>query len=191
MIIKNNKFIYILLILILFLINSCNKKVKPDRAETKVLESIKNWEELSEKGYSIKYPESWILDKTGKMGSSFILFSEKTSNKDKFRDNINLLVQEITDTNLDLEQFVSVLEKQIENTITKADFIESRRIKEPNDEYHKLLYTGKQGIYNLKFEQHYRIKEGKIYILTFTCEKDEYQKYSEIGKKILASFKIE
>jgi hypothetical protein len=45
--------------------------------------------------------------------------------------------------------------------ITNGKIIESKRIKAANSEFQRVVYTGVQGQYNLKFEQDYWIPAGK------------------------------
>jgi hypothetical protein len=74
--------------------------------------------------------------------------------------------------------------------LTNSDLIESKRIKKSNAEFHKLIYTGDQGVFHLKFEQYYWVIDSKAYVLTFTSEEEKFATYSETGEKILNSFSI-
>ena len=60
-------------------------------------ESENGWKVLNETNYSIQYPDNWDLNKSGQMGSSFIVFSRLTSPQDKFRENVNLIIQRINE----------------------------------------------------------------------------------------------
>ena len=71
------------------------------------------WKSLNEKNYSIQYPVNWELNKSGQMNTSFILFSELTSEKDQFKENVNLIIQDLTGYNIDFEQYVQISENQI------------------------------------------------------------------------------
>ena len=72
--------------------------------------------------------------------------------------------------------------------ITEGKIISEERIKIGDSEYHKIIYTGKQGVFDLQFEQYYQIKNEKAYVLTLTCEKTQFEKYRKTGEKILRSF---
>ncbi len=148
------------------------------------------WSSLSGKDYSIEYPEKWDLDQSGQMGTSFLVFSELTSDNDQFRENVNLIVQDLTGHEIDLDQYVEISEAQVETMITDGTIISSNRIKSGGTEFQKVIYTGKQGIFSLKFQQHYWVENDKAYILTFTCEESEFNNFMEVGEKLLASFKI-
>ena len=74
--------------------------------------------------------------------------------------------------------------------VTNSSLISSERIKTTKKEYHKLLYTGDQGVLHLKFEQYYWLIDDKAYVLTFTTEQAKYIDFVMVGEKILNSFKI-
>ena len=57
-------------------------------------------------------------------------------------------------------------------------------------EYHKLIYSSKQGIFDLIFEQFIWLKSEKAYILTLTCKLNEFEICKKTGEKILQSFKL-
>lgn len=148
------------------------------------------WNSLNEKEYSIQYPEDWELNKSGQMGTSFMLFSQITSQTDQFKENVNLIIQDLAGHNVDLNKYVEISEGQIETIITDGEIISSNRIKNKASEFQKVIYTGKQGIFNLKFEQYYWVQNEKAYVLTLTCEEDEFNDFKEIGEKVLDSFRI-
>ena len=148
------------------------------------------WNSLNEKDYSIQYPEKWELNKSGQMGTSFILFSQLSSDTDQFKENVNLIIQDLTGHNIDLNKYVEISEGQIKAMITDENIISSNRIKNKGAEFQKVIYTGKQGIFNLKFEQYYWVVNDKAYVLTLTCEINEFNNFKGVGEKMLNSFKI-
>jgi len=153
-------------------------------------EILKGWKSLTENNYSISYPNNWELNKSGQMGTNFILFSPLSSEQDQFKDNVNLLVQDLTGHNLNLNKYVELSEGQIKTMITDGKMIESKRITTKTLDYQKVIYTGKQGVFNLKFEQYYWVVKANAYVLTLTCEESQFDNYKTIGEKILDSFSL-
>jgi len=74
--------------------------------------------------------------------------------------------------------------------ITNGKLLESKRLSKNGSEFQKVIYTGEEGIYKLKFEQYYLIKNDKAYVITLTCELDQFEAYKTIGEKILNSFQL-
>jgi hypothetical protein len=145
---------------------------------------------LNENGYSIEYPDNWDLNKSGQMGTSFMLFSKPSSSQDQFRENVNLIIQDLSGQSTSLDKYVEISEEQIKTMITNGNIISSKRLKSNGIEFQNVIFTGKQGIYNLKFEQYYWVIKQKAYVLTLTCEINEFENYKTTGEKILNSFKL-
>ncbi len=177
------KIIIVTLLLSTFI--ACGQTPEP----TKSIQGIKpNWKTLEEKNYSIQYPTDWESNQSGQMGTTFFLFSPLSSDQDKFRENINLLIQDLSGHNINLDKYTEISKKQVKALITNSTIIESKRVKNGSEEFHRIIYTGDQGIFHLKFEQFYWIKNDKAYVLTFTCEQDKFSDFSEVGEAILNSF---
>ena len=160
-----------------------------DKSKNPEKETIE-WKSLSDDKYEIKYPSTWDVDKSGQMGTSFFLFSPLTDKSDNFKENVNLLIQDLAGHNMTLDQFIELSEGQIKTMLTEGELLLSERKKDKKPEYQKLIFIGKQGIFDLKFEQFYWLINDKAYVLTLTCKKDEFDKYQEIGEKILNSLEI-
>ena len=149
-----------------------------------------NWKTIEDKSYSVKYPSDWEVNSTGMMGTSFILFSPLTETQDNFKENVNLLIQDLSAYDLNLDKYVEISVGQIKTMVTNSNILESKTIKSEFGEYQKMIYTGEQGMFKLKFEQYYWVKNNNAYVLTFTSELDKYLNYKEIGEAILNSFEI-
>ncbi len=144
------------------------------------------FETLNGENYIIKYPNTWELNQSGQMGMTFGLFSPVGLYGDQFRENVNLIEQDISSQDLDLAGYIEVSENQIKTLLQASTIIESKREKD----YHKIIYTGTMGRYKLKFHQRYWVKNGNAYVLTFTAEIGEYDNYNEIALQIMDSFEF-
>ncbi|WGK70012.1 hypothetical protein P0082_03900 [Candidatus Haliotispira prima] len=157
-----------------------------NKTETRIPGS---WKSFAQNNYSISYPGDWELNNSGLMGTSLILLSPISSGQDQFRENINLLVHDLTGFNFDLYEYAEASESQIKAVTTDARILESRIITATEaPDYYKIIYTGKQGIHNLKFEQYIWVVEDKAYILTLSCEEHQFDYYQTTGEQILNSF---
>jgi len=147
-----------------------------------------DWKMLDGNIFSIQYPADWELSQSGQMGTTFILFSPLSSTQDKFKDNVNLLIQDLSGHKLDLNKYAEISEGQVRTMITNLTLIESKRIKNGSEEFHRMIYTGDQGMFHLKFEQLYWVKNEKAYVLTLTCEEATFSDFKDVGETILSSF---
>jgi hypothetical protein len=146
------------------------------------------WKLVDHSEYSIQHPENWDFDNSGQMGTSFFVFSKQNSPQDQFKENVNLLIQDLTGNTITMDQYVAISEEQVKTMITNGNLLESKRVRSGSSEFHKMVYTGDQGIFKLKFEQYYWIRNSKAYVLTLTCEMAQFDNYKETGEKILNSF---
>jgi hypothetical protein len=164
--------------------------ISKEDSDTKNSQTNGEWKTLTESNYSVQYPPAWELDQSRQMGTSFFLFSPLESEQDKFKENVNLLIQDLTGKNINLDKYTEISEGQIKTLATNSNLIESKRIKTEPDEYHKIIYSADQGIFHLKFEQYYWVIHDKAYVLTFTSEQNKFDSFRETGEKILNSFKL-
>lgn len=154
------------------------------------MEIPNNWVLVDDPSYSLYYPDSFDLDKTGRMGLDVILLSRPTSKNDLFRDNINLMIQNLENTGIDLKQYVEISENQIKTVIPEVHILESKTQTKNNKTFHRIVYTGKQEPYSLKWLQYYWVEKNKAYVLTLTCEINQYNHYVKVGEKIINTFNL-
>ncbi|WP_107039769.1 hypothetical protein [Brumimicrobium mesophilum] len=146
------------------------------------------WKTLDKEGFSIDYPESWVLNEAGTMGTIFILFSPLSDEKDEFRENINLVTEDISAYDIDMDQYIEISTSQLKKYINNGKVIESERIDNGDLTFHKLIFSGEQGQFDLIFEVYTFLLDGTAYVLTFTTEKDQFKEFKEVGEQILDSF---
>lgn len=180
------KTIALALLLVIVISNGFTNASQP--IGTQPPQTTPGWETLDAANYSIQYPSAWQLDQSGQMGTSFLLLSPSESKEDKFKENINLLIQPLPAPDFDLDKYTQLSEEQVRTMMPNSQVIESKRMKSGKDAYHKMTFSGDQGPYHLKFEQFYWIIDNKAYILTFTSEQDKFATYAATGEKIMNSF---
>lgn len=140
--------------------------------------------------YEVQYPANWDLDQSGQMGSTFFIFSPIEGATDQFRENINLMIQDLSGHNLDLDQYTQISEQQVKVMMEGAEILFSEKQDGQVPAFHKIIYKGKQGALDLKFEQYYWVINDKAYIVTLTCDVNTFDDYQKIGETILNSFKL-
>jgi hypothetical protein len=180
-------------ILFLFLLLSiavCNQTTSGQNSATNKSEAVSGWQTLNQPTYSIQYPEPWKLDQSGEMGTSFCLFAPLKSDTDNFRTNINLIIQDLSGQNIDLNKFMEISFVQLKKMLTNYTLAESKKEKNNNGEYYKIVYSGDQGIFHLKFEQYCWTINDKTFVLTFTSKQDQFSGYLETGEKVMNSFQL-
>ncbi|MGB0840179.1 MAG: hypothetical protein ACPGXL_08565 [Chitinophagales bacterium] len=148
------------------------------------------WGNLAGQGFTIQYPTDWDIDISRAMNTNFILFSPIDSPQDPFRENVNLIIQDLSDYDFTLEQYAVLSTEQIKTMITDGKIIVNEQKGVGEKAYQKVIYSGKQGMFDLQFEQYYWVINKKAYVLTLTCTIDQFDNYQEIGEAIMDSFEI-
>ncbi|MCC6460179.1 MAG: hypothetical protein IT260_06895 [Saprospiraceae bacterium] len=151
----------------------------------------KTWRKLAHTNFKIHYPVEWALDETGVMGTSFILFAPLDSDKDKFKENINLNMVNLGGTEVvTMEAFAKAAVDQIENYIEGAKVLGTQKKERRGLWYYEIEFTGKQGQLSLHWKQQYWFKGPLVFILTFTAEETAYGKSLPLAEKMLATFEV-
>jgi serine/threonine-protein kinase len=144
-----------------------------------------DWKSLDEAEFKVKYPGDWELNQTGIAGTKFILFMP-SAQPVTFRDNINLIIQDLKGRNMDLKQFAELSKSQVKQFITNANVMTSET--SADGQKHKIVYSGSQGQMNLKWQQYYWVKNEKAYILTFTTDQNSFDKRIAAASQVMDSF---
>jgi hypothetical protein len=137
----------------------------------------------------IEYPKTWRLDTSGIMGTEFFVFSPLENETDKFSENVNGLIQDLSGQNIDLEKYKEITDKQLIELATDGVVFESVVVKTDDRNYFKILYAMTQGKFRLKICSICYIKDDKAYLLFFKRTK-QFHQYLFIIKCIFNPFYI-
>ena len=150
--------------------------------------SAQKWIKLSKKEYSIKSPADWTVDSSRQMGTDLVVFSMLENGNDKFRENVNVLIQNTAGMNMSLDKYTAISTGQIKTMATDASILESTTMKAGGATFQKIIYTATQSGFKLKFEQYYYLANKKAYVITFTTEAGKFDIFKPVGEEILNSF---
>ena len=124
------------------------------------------------------------------MMTKFILFSQQENEADLFKENINLIIQDIGKRSITLRQFAEGTQNQVESMLENSEIFVNERKEKKGSVFQRMVYSGTTSNRLLQFEQYFWVKKNLIYILTLTCDKDKFEAYQTIGEKILDSFEF-
>jgi hypothetical protein len=156
-----------------------------------------NWKTLTQSNYSIQYPTDWNLEQSKDLGELppsinylFTILSPVESKDDQFRENVNLITENLNGKQIDLLTYSRLAKAQVESGMKNAQIIEDQIVTNRLRKYYKLIWTWDYETLNLKVEQYSWLLDGKVYILTFTSEQDKFAKFKSIGESILDTFTL-
>lgn len=182
-------FLFILSILIL---GACKQKKSGDNATGAPAASITTgkWKTHKKGSVSIDYPPTWILDQSGANRTSFVILSPRESEADQFRENVNLMIQDVTAQGYTMDSYVNTSINQINKYLQSANISRTESVASPYGPCHELEYTARQQGILLQFTQRHWLIDGISYILTFTSEPNSDPRFAETSDKMFDSFQI-
>ncbi len=139
---------------------------------------------------TISYPNSYEFTDNMPGGAKFGLLSPLTSDKDTFRDNVNLLIQEIGQ-DIDVSEGLEPLKQQMSKYITNYVGIDAKIMNLPVGKAIRLEYTGNLGVMKIHWVQYMVSKNKKLYILSCTSEKDTYNQFASEFADIAKSLTLD
>ena len=153
-------------------------------------ESSAELTDFTGKNYKLQYPASWTLDTSKSFGPAIFFFSPLENPEDKFRENINVLVQDLHGEDINLSRYKEITDKQVKDLASDGEILESSILRKNNQEFYRITYTMSQGKLKVKITSVCFIQNEKAYLSTFSAETDKYDAYKPTAEKILASFKV-
>jgi len=125
----------------------------------------KEWKKIDEPAYEMSYPADWELDTSGGMGTTFYLYSPVLNEEDTFRENINLIIQDVSSYDIGLADYTKITLEQIKTLITDGKVLTNSTQSRNEKDYQRLIYNGKQGVFDLTFAQYFWVFEDEAYVL--------------------------
>jgi hypothetical protein len=122
------------------------------------------------------------------MGTELFVFSPLENETDKFSENVNIIIQNLSGQNINLEKYKQITERQLFDLANDCKVFESSIVKKNKKEYFKTTYAMTQGKFRLKITSICFIENEKAYLATFSSEFDKHEQYKNVGEKILNSF---
>ena len=169
--IKNMKFIYLAATILFLTLSSC-------QSNSQTL--------LEREDYSISYGKNYEMSESRKNGIDFYIGLSLDKNQN-FMNNINLLVQDLSETGLDLEEFVDITESQIKSS---GRLITSERKNRNRAEYQSIVFEANFGKGDLKFLQYDFVQDDKAYILTYTATVGTFEEDLSKAREVMDSFQL-
>lgn len=149
-----------------------------------------DWKKLETPEYSLQYPPGWEQKDGSAQGAQFMLFAPQENPADVFKENINLLIQNLKGMDMDLNAFVNVSETQIKTYFTDAKIERSVRLKKGEQEYHEIDYSGVYNSLSLHWVQRYWVVGERAFVLTFTSQPEAFQQYLPTTNLVFSSFDL-
>jgi serine/threonine-protein kinase len=135
--------------------------------------------------FTMKYPETW----TQKSGVNLIAFlSPRENEKDSFQENVNLLLQDLSQQKINLAQYTELTKQQIIDNFGPSAIVSTKPTMFAGQQSEEFIYNMNYQGRQLKIRQYWFIKNNLAYLFTYTAEPSQYSKYESLAMEIINSF---
>lgn len=139
------------------------------------------------KNYEMLYPAIWT--KQEKSNAIFFL-SPKESEKDMFQENINLMLQDLSQQPMNLDQYTELTKKQVIDNFGASAIVSLKSTTIAGQKGKEFVYNMNYQGRSLKLKQYWFIKGNIAYLFSYTAEPSQYEKYEKTATEIIKSFKF-
>jgi hypothetical protein len=162
-----------------------------DELEQTMPSNVMTFADYHNPKYKIKmiYPEDWTkLELPTDTLVDFLAPLENT--KDTFQENLNIVVQEMGVDKKSLYEYSEISIAQINEMFEDSKILQLEEIVLDGNPAHRLIHTAKYGEYELKWMQIYTIKHKRVYLITYTAEREKYDAFLDVILEMIDSFRI-
>ncbi len=141
----------------------------------------------------VKYASTWQREEIHNIvtGENVIFMAPGSSSGNKYRANISIRVENLTDPQTTLARYTQSTIAEIDRYYQDAKIVESSSTKLAKRPANLVVYTGKdENSMLVKNLEVWTIDRGKAYILTYTAEPDRYYEYLGTVMTTIESFAI-
>eukprot|EP01112_Ceratiomyxa_fruticulosa_P004923 TRINITY_DN1548_c0_g1_i1.p1 TRINITY_DN1548_c0_g1~~TRINITY_DN1548_c0_g1_i1.p1 ORF type:complete len:480 (+),score=85.73 TRINITY_DN1548_c0_g1_i1:162-1601(+) len=146
------------------------------------------YENLIQK-YSIRYLRDYVIKEefTGAT-VSFSSPEADSESEEKFPSNVNIVVQDLTGKDMDLDQFCEVLKNQLEFVMKDSKMLDKTRCVISGVEGQKRVYQGTLSNFQIKMVQKVTVLGRKAIALSFTTEQSTFDREFRRLERLMDSF---
>jgi hypothetical protein len=116
--------------------------------------------------------------------------SNTTSEKDVFRENVSLIVQDMSMFGVDFGNEVELSEADIKDIVKDCKILKNEMTERHGLRFQEVVFSGKESGMNLTFYQLYTTVDNKMYVMCFTSLRKTFDEYEAIATEILHSFAV-
>ena len=120
---------------------------------------------------------------------ALVVFAAPDVGTDPFRENVNVVVQELTELYM-LEEYSTLALNSVEQLIQGYKLVSYSDATVAGNPGKKLEYTSTTDAETVGFMQVWTIKDGKVYVITYAAGKDDYAAFLPTVQDMITSFKI-
>ncbi|OGX37028.1 MAG: hypothetical protein A3D87_01215 [Omnitrophica WOR_2 bacterium RIFCSPHIGHO2_02_FULL_50_17] len=141
-------------------------------------------------GFSLKYPAAWAYAEN-QGGAAAIFYAPAENELDIFKENVNIVIQDISKNPMGLEEYTKTAIRQMQLVFEQnLVILESEPTLIDGRAAHRFVFLGKGPEAELRFMCLWTLVDMTAYQITYTAIDAKYDKYIDQVKSLVRSFKI-
>ncbi|HLD02225.1 MAG TPA: PsbP-related protein [Candidatus Nanoarchaeia archaeon] len=137
--------------------------------------------------YSLAYPPEWVVQDNG----IFVYFKTPLEDdSDKLQENVVVYTTPLESKDQDLTSFFQQSVQALIDTTKGFTLIAHEETTLSSEPAQKIVYTEDSEFGKIKYLQVFTIKDGNVYILTYTAPVETYDDHVAEAEQAISSFKI-
>ena len=140
-------------------------------------------------GVSIKYPKSWQALKDYEK-TIFTFVSPPESAMDVFRENVNVVAQNMPNQVMTLQEYADLAAKQLTGTLENVKVLKSEPTHVGKIPAHRILFEARDPD-QLMILVTFLLKGGKAYLITYTARSLRYEEDLKLVRTMIQSLTIQ
>jgi len=137
--------------------------------------------------FKINYPNKWVKKNNV---NAIVFLSPKESDKDLFQENVNLMLQDLSQKPMTLEQYTELTKKQIIDNLGASAIVSLKNATIAGQQGKEFVYDLNYQGRHLKLKQYWFIKGNIAYLFSYTAEASEYDNFESTATEMILSFKF-
>jgi len=142
-----------------------------------------------DKDFSLKFPDGWEA-KEGLIGTTVMGFSPMENASDSFRENVNVVVEELPQP-MSLESYTSLNLGNMQKLLTDFQILDRGQTTINETDAKWFVYSQRTGSIRSKILQYFMVKDKRGYVVTGGAAPDTFSQYRPEFEKIAQTFRFE
>ena len=138
-------------------------------------------------GLHISHPKSWTIQEEGK-GVYFL--SPKENSADTMRENINVLVEDISGNTVTLQEYAVSAMEQVK-TLSNYEVVSEGKPRIGTLPAYSIVYTATIDNHSVQFQQAWTVQGKKAYLITLAASPATFPTYTRVFGRMIKSFGLD
>lgn len=141
-----------------------------------------------EGNFTVGFPEKWEVVE-GVMGRDLVAMAPAGDPEDLFLENANIIYAKL-DSPLNPEEYYNYNMQSLQHLLIDYDLEESTNVKLQGRDAKRIIFTHTMGVVNAKVMQYLLLIDNQAYVLTFTADPLDFDKFKQRFERIANTFTV-